>query len=475
LTADELRAAIDDPERRAAVSAVELADAFLERIDETQSSIRAFITVTHDLARADAERVDSARAEGRRLALDGMPVAVKDNIDVGVIRRTVASKFFEHHVAERDAEVVRRIREAGAVVVGKALLHEFVYGATCTNPFYGQCRNPWDLERIPGGSSGGSGAALAADLAIGALGTDTGGSIRIPAHLNGVSGLRPTFGAASNRGIFPISWTFDTVGPMARSMRDVADLYAVMRGYDAFDPRASEALVDEPLEALEEGIEGVRIGVPEPFFFDDLEPEVAQLVRAAADQLAGLGADVFELSLPGAEEAYEICTLMIRADALALHRERLDEHPELFGDDVRERLRLGETITGWEYARMVERMYEWRRDVRLRFRTDVDLILTPTANAVAPPIEGAEMIATTAQLTRFTYPWSLAHMPAVSIPCGFTSEGLPVGVQLGADRYREALLLRAGVAYQAVTDWHRRRPALVGTSRQSSLPRRSST
>lgn len=464
LTVDELRAAIDDTERRAAVSAVELADAFLERIDETQSSIRAFITVTHDLARADAERVDRERDRGRRLPLDGMPIAVKDNIDVGGIRRTVASKFFEHHVPAQDADVVRRVREAGAVIVGKALLHEFVYGATCTNPFYGQCRNPWDLDRIPGGSSGGSGAALAADLCIGAFGTDTGGSVRIPAHLNGISGLRPTFGTVSNRGTFPISWTFDTVGSMARSMRDVARLHAVMRGYDAVDPRAGRPLEDDPLEALDEGIEGVRVGVPEHFFFDGVEPQVAQLVRDAAEQLAGLGADVFELSLPGAEEAYEICTLMIRADALALHRERLDEHPELFGDDVRERLRLGEAIRGWEYARMVERMYEWRRDVRLRFQTDVDLILTPTANAVAPPIEGAEMIATTAQLTRFTYPWSLAHMPAVSIPCGFTSGGLPVGMQLGADRYEDALLLRAGIAYQAVTDWHRRRPALAATS-----------
>lgn len=462
MTSNELWSLIDDPDRRTAVSAVELADAFLERIEETQSTVRAFITVTHDLARADAKRVDRERERGRPLPLDGMPVGIKDNIDVGGARRTVASKFFESYVPEEDAEVVRRLRDAGAVIVGKTFLHEFVFGATCTNPFYGQCRNPWALDRIPGGSSGGSGAALAADLCIGALGSDTGGSVRIPAHLNGASGLRPTFGTVSNRGTFPISWTFDTVGPMARSMHDVARLYAVMRSYDSFDPRAAPYPRVDPLEALERGIDGVRIGVPEEFFFDGLGRDIGHLVRAAADDLAGLGGDVFELSLPGVEEAYEICTLMIRADALALHRERLDEHPELFGDDVRERLTLGEAIKGWEYARMVERMYEWRRDMRLRFQTEVDLILTPTANAAAPPIEGAEMIATTAQLTRFTYPWSLAHMPAISIPCGFTSSGLPIGVQLGADHYQEALLFRAGVAYQGITDWHRRRPALVG-------------
>lgn len=458
MTGQELQAAIDDPGRRADVGAVELTEAFLARIDATQESVRAFITVTHDLARADAERVDRAREQGERLPLDGMPLAVKDNIDVGGALRTVASRHFEAFVPDEDAEVVRRAREAGAVVLGKAFLHELVYGATCTNPFYGQCRNPWDLDRIPGGSSGGSGAALAADLCIGAFGTDTGGSIRIPAHLNGVSGLRPTFGTLSSRGVFPISWSFDTVGPMARSMRDVARLDAVMRGYDVRDPRAVDRGTGDHVEAIEAGIAGVRIGVPREFFFDGVDPEIAGLVTAAADCLADLGAEVFELALPGAEEAYEICTLLIRADALALHRRRLDEQPELFGDEVRERLRLGEAVTGWEYARMVERMYEWRRDMRLRFREDVDLILTPAANAVAPPIEGAGMIATTAQLTRFTYPWSLAHLPAVSVPCGFTEAGLPVGLQLAADQYRDSLLLRAGIAYQDVTDWHRRRP-----------------
>ena len=461
---DDVRAAIDDRRRRAEVGAVDLTQALLERIHETQPLLSAFITVTDDLALADAERVDRAREEGRRLPLDGLPVAVKDNIDVGGVRRTVASKFFEEFVPSADAEVVRRIRAAGAVIVGKAFLHELVYGATCTNAFYGQCRNPWDTDRIPGGSSGGSGAALAADLCIGALGSDTGGSVRIPAHLNGVSALRPTFGTVSNRGVFPISWSFDTVGPMARSMRDVADLFRVMKGYDLLDQWAVPPPRDAGETDAEAGVERLRIGVPTEFFFEDVDPAIDRLVRAAVDVLASLGAEIVELSLPGSEQAYEICTLMIRADALALHRERLDENPELFGDEVRERLRLGESIQGWEYARMVERMHEWRRDVRVRFAGEVDLVVTPSANAVAPLIASSEMIATTAQLTRFTYPWSLAHMPAISIPCGFADD-LPVGVQLGADLHREDLLVRAGVAYQAVTDWHLRRPpALVAAA-----------
>jgi aspartyl-tRNA(Asn)/glutamyl-tRNA(Gln) amidotransferase subunit A len=465
MTSDDLRTAIDDPDRRAELSAVERTEAFLARIDEVQPVINAFITTTPELALEDARKVDERRAAGERVPLAGMPVSIKDNIDVGGVRTTVASKFFEHNVPERDAEAVRRIREAGAVIVGKAMLHEFVFGVTCVNPFYGTCRNPWDVSRIPGGSSGGSGAALAADLCIGSFGSDTGGSVRIPAHLNGVSALRPTFGAVSSRGAFPISWTFDTVGPMARSMVDVARLYAVMAGYDIDDPRSNDHPIADPIAELESGIEGVRIGVPSEFFFDGLEPGIERCVRDAADQLAGLGAEVFETSVPNSAEANDICSRMIRADALALHRERYENQRELFGEDIVRRLTLGYEIAGWEFAQMAQWMYDWRREMRRLFRDKVDLVLTPTAVATAPEIEGAEMIATTAKLTRFTYPWSLAHMPAVSLPCGLADNGMPVGVQLGADQWQEGLLLRAGVAYQGATDWHRMRPpALVGAT-----------
>jgi aspartyl-tRNA(Asn)/glutamyl-tRNA(Gln) amidotransferase subunit A len=465
MTSDDLRTAIDDPGRRAETSAVELTEAFLARIEEVQPVINAFITTTPGLALEDARKVDERRAAGEHLPLAGMPVSIKDNIDVGGVRTTVASKFFEDNVAELDAEVVRRIREAGAVIVGKAMLHEFVFGSTCVNPFYGNCLNPWDTNRIPGGSSGGSGAGIAADLAIGSLGSDTGGSVRIPAHLNGISALRPTFGSVSSRGAFPVGWTFDTIGPMARSMVDVAHLYAVMAGYDIDDPRSTDHPIADPLGALDSGIKGVRIGVPSEFFFDGLEPGIERCVSDAADRFADLGADVFETSVPSSEEANDICSRIIRADALGLHHERYEKQRELFGEDIVRRLALGYEIPGWEFAEMVQWMYEWRREMRRLFHDKVDLVLTPTAAATAPLIDGAEMIATTAKLTRFTYPWSLAHMPAVSLPCGFADNGMPVGVQLGSDQWQEGLLLRAGVAYQGVTDWHRMRPpALVGVT-----------
>jgi aspartyl-tRNA(Asn)/glutamyl-tRNA(Gln) amidotransferase subunit A len=344
--------------------------------------------------------------------------------------------------------------------VGKAALHEFVYGVTCNNPFYGACHNPWDLERIPGGSSGGSGAALAADLCIGALGSDTGGSVRIPAALNGITGLRPTFGAVSNRGVFPISWSFDTVGPMARAVPDVARLYAVLAGYDPEDPRAVEHPIADPLAELEGGVAGMRIGIPTNYFFEEIDPEIEQVVRGAIDAFAQLGAQLSEIPVPGAEEANEICTLIIRADALALHRERYEKQQELFGEDIYRRLTLGKEISGADYSAMEQRMYEWRQAMRRAFDT-VDLVLSATTNTVAPRIADSETITTTARLTHFTYPWSLAHLPAISLPCGMSTQGLPIGLQLAAGPWQEALLLRAGFAYQSVTDWHRKRPPVL--------------
>ena len=456
ITAD-LQQVIDEPARRAEVSAVELTQSFLARIEEYQPRINAFFSLTPDLALADAARVDGARARGEQLPLDGMPIAVKDNIDVAGAKTTVGSQFFAERVAEQDAEVVHRLRAGGAVVVGKAALHEFVYGVTCNNPFFGPTRNPWNLERIPGGSSGGSGAALAADLCIGALGSDTGGSVRIPAALNGVTGLRTTFGAVSNRGVFPISWSFDTVGPMARSALDVARLFGLMAAYDPEDPRAIEHQHQDPELELGKGIAGLHIGIPSNYFFEDLEPEIETHVRAAADVLADLGAEVFEVNVPGAEFANQICTLITRTDALALHRERYQNHPDLMGNDTLRRLKLGEQITGAQYSTMMQAMQEWKLALRHLFRT-VELVLSPTTNAVAPPIAGTDTVTATAQLTRFTHPWSAAHIPVLSVPCGFTHEGLPIGLQLAADLWQEPLLLRTAAAYQTATNWQQRRP-----------------
>ena len=456
MNGDDVQRLVDEPERRSAVSAVELTEAMLERI-AAADELRAFITVTPERALADARRADDRRARREPIGpLDGMPIAVKDNIDVDGVITTAGSDWMRDHVATDDAEVVRRLRAAGAVIVGKTNLHEFAYGATTDNPHYGTCRNPWDPTRSPGGSSGGSGAATAADLCLGALGTDTGGSVRVPGALNGVSGLRPTYGAISNRGVLPICPSLDTVGPLARSAADLAAMAAVLYGYDRRDPYAVQPPATTSASTSER-LDGVRVSVATGDLFDDVEPALIRNAATVAEQLRELGATISEIELTDAVAAMENCTVLILAEALAVHRERLDADPDRFGADVRRRLEGGRPLSGVDFAQALDRMRHWRARMLSRFE-GVDIILTPTTPTRAPVIEGAEMISTTARLTRFAYPWSLAGLPAISLPSGADELGLPTGVQLAAAPWRDGLLLRVGRALQRVTDFHRRRP-----------------
>jgi len=447
--------------RSGAVSATAATEAYLRRSERLDGLLRAFVTVSADTALEQARAADEALERGSLLGpLHGLPVALKDNIDTAGIRTTAGSRFFADRVPPADAEVARRLREAGAVLVGKTQLHEFAYGATTQNPHHGACRNPWDVTRIPGGSSGGSGAALAADLCAAALGTDTGGSVRIPASVNGVSALRPTLGRVSNRGVFPITWSFDTVGPMARSVTDVASLLAVVAGFDPGDPASVDRPRDDPLPALELGAEGLRVGLPSAFYFGDVDEEVVRALHAAAEEIARLGAEVEEIDLPGAAEAFEATNLLIRAEALAIHRERLETQPDLFGEDVRRRLALGAEVSGADYAACRQTGREWRRAVEVAFRR-VDVVLSPATGTVAPLASDAETIETTRRLASLTYGWSLAGVPALVVPCGFSPEGLPIGLQLAGRWWQEATLLRLGAAYQRQTDWHLRTPELL--------------
>jgi aspartyl-tRNA(Asn)/glutamyl-tRNA(Gln) amidotransferase subunit A len=444
------------------VSAVETTERFLERIETLDGEIDAFITVAGDSALEQARAADGALARGSVLGpLHGFPVALKDNIDTRGLRTTIGSSFFADRVPDADADVTARLRSAGAVILGKLNLHEFAYGATNDNAHYGQCRNPWDLDRIPGGSSGGSGAAVAAGLCAAALGTDTGGSVRIPAALNGISALRPSDGRVSLTGVFPISLTFDTVGPMARTVSDLAAMIGVLAGYDDADPRSVDAPVPDYMRALDEGLDGLRIGMPTSFYFDDVDDDIVALVRRAAEDFAGAGAEVLEIDLPGADDAVVDTTGTIRAESYAIHRGRLETEPERFGDDVRRRLELGMSITGADYGLHRERARAWIRNVKRAFE-QVDLILTPSTGTTAPQA-GSEMIETTQRLVRLTYGWSLAGLPALSLPCGLSDAGLPVGLQLAAPKLGEATLVRAGAAYQRETDWHLLEPPVSTT------------
>lgn len=442
------------------VTSTELVEACLRRIEEVDGEVGAFVTVTAEIAREQAAAADAARAAGRSIGpLHGVPYGLKDNIDTAGVRTTHGSSFFLDNVPGRDAEVTRRLREAGAVLVGKLTMHEFAYGATSQNEHTGPCRNPWDTTRIPGGSSGGSGAAVAADEVVISLGTDTGGSVRNPGALNGVVGLRTTFGRISSRGIFPIGPSFDTCGPMAWDAIDVARTLTVIAGYDPEDPVSVDIPAEDYTVGIDGGVQRLRVGVPRGFFFAEADPEVAAAVHAAADQLARLGASVEEIEIPGAEHMHAKTATIIRSEANALHRERIATHPELFGAEVLKRLRSADSISGADYAEAREAARAWRRQVKILFE-GIDVVLTPVTSIAAPSADVPDMIEMTRLLTQLTYGWSLAQVPAISVPVGFTSTGLPIGMQLAAGAWQEARLLRASHAYQSATDWHTRRPEL---------------
>ncbi len=434
-------------------------EAQLETIRTDSRGVNAVITVTPELARADAARVLAARRRGTPLPLDGMTVVVKDNIDMGGVRSTRGSAWFCDRVAHTDATVVRRLHSAGAIILGTAGLHEFAFGATSNNPHFGPIRNPWNLERIPGGSSGGSAAAVAAGWVTGALGTDTGGSVRCPAALCGVTGLRPTFGVISNHGVYPIGPSFDTVGPMARHAADVARLFTAICGQDRLDPD-SVAYLGTPYISPAVGARcQLRIGVPSNSFFETTG-DVAQSVRAAIQQFESLGASVQEIDIPAAARAYELAVLIVRAEALSIHHDRLEDHPERFGEDVARRLHLASHLQGWEVAALYRQLISMRHEIRQVF-AEVDVVATPTVPHPAPPIETSEMIATTASVTRFTYPWSVAGAPSLSVPCGFSAERLPIGLQLIGPPHSDMQLCSIGAAYQEVTDWHLHLPPVA--------------
>lgn len=445
---------VDDPAARRSVTARELAQLFLERIEQRSAETGAVTAVCADQALVDADRVDAARAAGRSLPLDGLPVVLKDNIDVAGVPCTRGSAFFADHVSGDDATVVRLLREHGAIVLGKAQTTEFMF-ALAAHPMYPPARNVWDRERIPGASSSGTGAAVADDQAVGGLGTDTGGSVRIPAAFSGVTGLRPTFGVISNHGVFPLSRSLDTVGPIARSAVDVRALFDVLARFDPADNRSQHY---RPGGSLPVDLSRLRIGVPRQFFFDDCDVEIAERVHEAIDAFGAWSATVVDVDLPLVEVAHRGFTLLIRAEALSVHRQRLAEDPDRFSVDVRDRLRLGEQLTGADVALLIDDMHLWKRQLQTVFEDEVDVVMMPTSQC-PPPLVSEAKLGRLPDVTRLTYPWSFGHVPAISLPCGFTGQSLPVGLQIAGPPHSDGVLLDIARQYQERTDWHRARPA----------------
>jgi aspartyl-tRNA(Asn)/glutamyl-tRNA(Gln) amidotransferase subunit A len=449
--------------RARALSPTELTEMYLGRIEHLDPTINAYITVTAERARADAARATEEIAAGEyRGPLHGIPIALKDLIETAGIRTTAGSKILADWVPEEDSTVARRLREAGAVLLGKLNTHEFAWGGTTNNPHYGPTRNPWDTTRIPGGSSGGSGAAMAVGLAAGSMGTDTAASIRMPASFCGVVGLKPTFGRVSKAGIVPLSWSFDHAGPITRTVEDAALMLGAIAGYDPDDWGTVPMPVPDYTVDLGAGIRGLRVGVPRQYFFDLLDPEVRAATEAALAVLRDLGAQVRDVELPGVEEAAAARAQWVQVEAQLIHADSLRTRPQDFGADVLANLSRATPdahtlTTGLQTCRIFTARTR-------RLLEEVDVLVTPTTACVAPPIgqdtvmiEGREM-SLGAAVIRLTSPFNTNHLPALTVPCGFTSASLPIGLQIAGRPFDEATVLRVGHAYEQATEWHLRRP-----------------
>ncbi|MBM3748774.1 MAG: Asp-tRNA(Asn)/Glu-tRNA(Gln) amidotransferase subunit GatA [Acidobacteria bacterium] len=440
--------------RAGQVSSLELTRAALHRIAASDSALRSFITVTVESALQQARAADQELVSGPdRGPLHGIPVAVKDVFCTRGVLTTCGSKIFADHVPDHDAAVVERLRAAGAVLAGKTNLHELAYGITSSNPHFGVVRNPCDTQRIPGGSSGGSAAAVAAGMVFMAMGSDTGGSIRIPASFCGCVGLKPTYGRVSRYGVMPLDFSLDHMGPLTRSVRDAALTLQALAGHDPRDDTSSREPVPDYLPPEDPSLAGLRLGLPENFYFDQVQEEVAAAVRAAAAAAQGLGARVSSVRVPDIAGLNTVARIILYAEASAGMEPYL-ERREDFGEDVRSLLEQGRLVAATDYvnAQRLRRMFVGQ--FRALFR-EVDALLTPATPITAPRIGQAEVDiggqSEDARLasTRLVRGINALGLPALSVPCGADSQGLPIGLQIIGRPFEEALILRIGAALEA--------------------------
>ena len=444
--------------RSGQLSPLDLVNAYLARIRRLDGRLNAFVTLTDERAVATAIELERELLAGNwRGPLHGIPIALKDNIDTAGVSTTAASQVFADRIPEQDAEVVRRLKEAGAIIIGKLNMHEFAYGATSAVSHFGPVRNPWALDRIPGGSSGGSGAAVAAHLCAGALGTDTGGSIRIPAAHCGIVGLKPTYGLASIRGIIPLSVSLDHVGPMCRSVADAALVLQALAGYDPRDIASVSSAVPNYSTGLQRRVSALRIGLPRTFFFEDIDPQILNAVEVAVDVLGELTASSREVVLPVRPQARPVSV-----EAYEYHAPYLEESRDRYDRSTLERIEQGADVSAIEYAETLYGLELGRKAIAGVFEA-VDVLVTPTLSQLPVSIDVARMspLETTQHLIRNPSPFNFYGIPTISVPCGFSREGLPIGLQISGPAFGELDVIALAHAYESVTDWHTRTPPLA--------------
>jgi aspartyl-tRNA(Asn)/glutamyl-tRNA(Gln) amidotransferase subunit A len=458
---------ISESLRKREVSPVELTKQCLAEIEKLNPTLNAFITVTVESALAAARTAEAEILRGHwRGPLHGIPLALKDLIDTAGIRTTGASALFNDRVPTQDAEVVRRLKDAGAVLLGKQNLHEFAYGGSSMISYYGEVRNPWDPACIAGGSSGGSTASVAAGLGYAAIGTDTAGSVREPAALCGVVGLKPTYGRVSARGVIPLSPSLDHIGPITRTVSDAAVMLQAIAGYDARDSESADMRVPDYLATLRNGLKRARIGIPRKFFYDHLDPEIDLAVEEALGIVETFASNLSEIEIDVPTDR----TLQT-AEAYACHAGFVSRSPELYQPETLRRIRQGEGISRAEIE-------QWRREQKKirseigRVFEDVDLLITPTTPVLASTIaelkQDPELLRPREiLLLRNTRPVNVWGLPAISVPCGFTTAGLPIGLQIVGPHWGECEVLHLAYAYEQATAWHKRSPRLAEDPKQA--------
>ncbi len=436
------------------ISPVEVIDAFLERIEAVQKKINIFITVLEREARRAAQQAEDEIVKGHyRGPLHGIPLAAKDLFFTAGVKTTCGSRILADFVPEENGTVISRLIEAGAILVGKTNMHEFAFGTTNLNNHYGHARNPWNSDHITGGSSGGSAGAIAGSCALLTLGTDTGGSIRIPSALCGTVGLKPTFGRVSKYGVYPLCWSLDHPGPMTRTVADAAIALSFMAGYDPKDPCSKDVPVRDYYSCLTGDIKGVRVGVPDTFYFEQIEPEVKAGVKKAVGGLKDLGAEVRPVRIPDLDEAAAATLLILSSEAASCLEKFHRTRPNDIGDDVRARLDLGAVQLATHYVK-AQRIRRIAQENFSRVLTEVDVLVTPGVSITAPRLEESivrlddDDVPIGVALTRCTRIYNLVGLPSVSVPVGLSQAGLPIGIQIAGRPFDEELVLRVAEAYE---------------------------
>jgi aspartyl-tRNA(Asn)/glutamyl-tRNA(Gln) amidotransferase subunit A len=440
--------------RSKTASPVDLTQACLKRIDKYNPELNAFITVAGDEAMSAARQMEGELQRGKwRGPLHGVPIALKDNIDTAGMRTTGASELFKDRVPSEDAEVARRLKNAGAVLLGKLNLHEFAYGGTSNVTYFGTMHNPWALDRVTGGSSGGPGVAVAADLCFAALGTDTAGSVRMPSSHCGIVGLKPTYGRVSNRGVLVLSWTLDHVGPMCKSVEDVALMLNVIAGYDEREPTSTDVPVPDYTRALKLPTSKIRLGIPRTPFWDNLDGEVAKAAENATAVLKKLTGSITDVTLPPSGNP----AVIWGAEAYAYHAPWFNEAPEKYQPGTRTSLQNSADAKAWQYAQARRDVDVMRREIKKTFAT-VDLLITPTMK-IPPGLLNAPGGGAAGGNNNAAF--DVFGLPSISVPCGFTASGLPIGLQITGAHWAEPTVLALAYAYEQATDWHTRHPKLL--------------